>query len=154
MMINWQHQLLLLSSRLRVSTTQEIRAMKIHRRHVIKLVGASVASSQLPKIALSQNWPTRPIRAILPYAAGTSSDSITRLVLDQLARQLGQPIVVENRPGAGGTIGAAVVAKATSDGYTILLDNIGHTIAPTLYHNLPYDPVNDFVPVAQLATAP
>ena len=70
--------------------------------------------------ALAQDWPTRPITAVVPLGAGSASDIITRVVMDQVGRQLGQPIVVENRPGAAGTIGANAVAKSASDGYTIL----------------------------------
>src|SRR6478672_2671917 len=77
----------------------------------------------------AQAWPTRPLRAIVPVGAGSSTDIVHRLVLEQLSAQLGQPIVVENRVGAGGTIGTAAVAKAEADGYTLLASGSAHTIA-------------------------
>jgi tripartite-type tricarboxylate transporter receptor subunit TctC len=95
----------------------------------------------------AQAWPTKPLRAIVPVGAGSSTDIVHRLVLEQLSAQLGQPIVVENRVGAGGSVGSAMVAKAPPDGYTILAHGSAHTIAPALYKSLPYDPSRDFVAV-------
>jgi len=97
--------------------------------------------------AAAQTWPTKPLRAIVPVGAGSSTDIVHRLVLEQLSVQLGQPIVVENRVGAGGTIGSAVVAKSEPDGYTILAHGSAHTIAPALYKNLSYHPARDFIAV-------
>ena len=94
--------------------------------------------------ATAQNWPAKPIKVIVPFAAGSAIDIVPRLVLDQVAAQLGQSIIVENRPGAGGTIGANVVAKADPDGYTILVHSSAHTIAPALYPSLGYHPARDF----------
>src|SRR6185503_15128714 len=96
----------------------------------------------------AQGWPTKPVRAIVPVGAGSSTDIIHRIVLEQLSLQLGQPVVVENRVGAGGTIGSALVAKAAPDGATLLAHGSAHTIAPALYKNLPYDPARDFAAVA------
>jgi tripartite-type tricarboxylate transporter receptor subunit TctC len=90
----------------------------------------------------------------VPIQAGTGVDIISRLVLNELSSRLPQPAVIENRPGASGTIGAAVVAKATPDGYTLLADSTSHTIVPSLFANLPYDPVADFVPVVPLGSNP
>src|SRR6185436_16670235 len=95
-------------------------------------------------------WPAKPLRAIVPVGAGSSTDIVHRLVLEQLSSGLGQPIVVENRTGAGGTIGTAVVAKADPDGYTILANGSAHTIAPALYKALAYDPARDFIPVVPI----
>ena len=95
----------------------------------------------------AQAWPSKPIRAIVPVGAGSSTDIVHRLVLEQLASQLGQPVVVENRVGAGGTIGSAVVAKAPPDGYTLLAHGSAHTIAPALYKDLPYHPARSFAAV-------
>lgn len=111
------------------------------------------ASAQLPS---AQSWPARSIRAILPFAPGTGADVVMRLVFNQLSIQLGQQIVVENRGGAGGTIGNAIVAKADPDGYTILGQSTSHTIAPAIYANLSYDTARDFAAVAsfgKMATA-
>jgi tripartite-type tricarboxylate transporter receptor subunit TctC len=97
--------------------------------------------------AEAQVWPTKPIRVIVPVAAGGATDIIPRVVFEQVSSQLGQPIVVENRPGAGTTTGANVVAKAEPDGYTILANGPSHAIAPSLYPNLGYEPARDFVAV-------
>jgi tripartite-type tricarboxylate transporter receptor subunit TctC len=105
-------------------------------------------------IAWAQAWPTKPIRAILPVAPGTGVDTVTRLVFHQLSLQLGQQIVIENRGGAGGTIGVAAVAKADPDGYTILAHSSSHTIAPAIYANLPYDPARDLAAVAPFGKMP
>ncbi len=102
----------------------------------------------------AQAWPVKPLRAIVPVGAGSSTDIVHRLVLERLSAGLGQPIVVENRVGAGGTIGTAAVAKAEADGYTVLANGSAHTIAPALYKSLPYDPARDFVPVVPLGISP
>jgi tripartite-type tricarboxylate transporter receptor subunit TctC len=104
--------------------------------------------------AAAQPWPAKPLRAIVPVGAGSSTDIVDRLVLEQLSVQLGQPIVVENRVGAGGTIGSAAVAKSEPDGYTILAHGSAHTIAPALYRSLPYDPARDFVAVVPVGISP
>jgi tripartite-type tricarboxylate transporter receptor subunit TctC len=104
--------------------------------------------------ARAEDWPTRPLRAIVPVAAGSLVDIVHRIVFEQLALQLGQPIVVENRPGAGATIGAGLVAKADPDGYTVLVNSSAHTIAPSLFANLSYDPARDFAAVAPLGVTP
>jgi len=99
--------------------------------------------------AVAQTWPTRPITAVVPLAAGSASDVMGRVVLDQVSRQVGQPIVVENRPGAGGTIGANVVAKAPPDGNTILVYG-ALAISHALYSKLPYSTLDDFAPVVPI----
>ena len=104
--------------------------------------------------ASAQAWPARPLRAIVPVGAGSSTDIVHRLVLEQVSAQLGQPIVVENRVGAGGTIGSAMVAKAAPDGYTILAHGSAHTIAPALYKSLPYAPSRDFIAVVPVGISP
>jgi tripartite-type tricarboxylate transporter receptor subunit TctC len=104
--------------------------------------------------AEAQTWPAKPLKAVVPFAAGSLTDIVPRLVFEQLATQIGQGIVVENRPGAGGTIGANVVAKAVPDGYTVLAPSSALTIAPALYPNLGYHPARDFAAVAPLGIAP
>jgi tripartite-type tricarboxylate transporter receptor subunit TctC len=106
-----------------------------------------------PAPAAAQTWPTHTITAVVPLAAGSASDVIGRAVLDQVSRQLGQPIVVENRPGAGGTIGTNVVAKAAPDGYT-LLGYGALALAHALYVKLPYSTLDDFAPVIPLGQQP
>jgi tripartite-type tricarboxylate transporter receptor subunit TctC len=112
-------------------------------------VSVLVASSS----ALAQEWPTRPIRAVIPFTAGSGSDIVGRTVLEQISKQVGQPIIVENRVGAGGTIGTAVVAKADPDGYTLLFESSAHTSTPLVYKNLSYTP-EDFAPIASVASLP
>jgi tripartite-type tricarboxylate transporter receptor subunit TctC len=102
----------------------------------------------------AQSWPTKPLRAVVPVAAGSSTDIIPRIVFEQLSQQFGQTIVVENRAGAGGTIGAAFVAKSEPDGYTILVSGAIHTIAPALYPKLTYHPARDFAAVVPLGISP
>ena len=114
--------------------------MNITRRDTLKLTAAALASSALPQSVFAQAWPTRGIRAMVPFAAGSSLDIVGRIVLDPLATQLGQSIVVENRGGAGGSIGTAQVAKSDPDGYTILIQASAHSAAPAAYPNITYDP--------------
>lgn len=104
--------------------------------------------------AAAQSWPSEPIRAIIPFGPGSATDVVPRIVLEQLSAQLGQPIVVENRGGAGGTIGSAMVAKADPDGYTILVNSSAHTITPSIYPNLSYDVMRDFATVAAIGNVP
>ena len=104
--------------------------------------------------ALAQTWPSKPIRAIIPFAAGSATDVTPRVVFEPLSAQLGQPIVVENRGGAGTTIGAAIVAKAEADGYTLLATSSAHTLVPTVYPSAPYDTAADFAAVVSLGSSP
>ncbi|MGE3988028.1 Bug family tripartite tricarboxylate transporter substrate binding protein [Pseudorhodoplanes sp.] len=103
--------------------------------------------------AFAQDWPAKPITAVVPLGAGSASDIVARVVMDQVSRQVGQPIVVENRPGAGGTIGANLVAKSAADGYTILIYGALNT-AHAMHSKLPYDTFKDFVPVIALGQQP
>ncbi len=104
--------------------------------------------------AAAQTWPSRPIRAIIPFGPGSAVDVVPRIVFEQMSTQLGQSIVVENRGGAGGTIGSAAVAKAEPDGYTILVHSSAHTITPSIYSNLSYDVARDFVTVGAIGSVP
>ena len=128
--------------------------MKLTRRYALQLVGTALAAPALPRLAQAQAWPTRPIRAFIPFTAGSTIDVIGRLVLDPLSAQLGQPIVIENRGGAGGSIGAAMAAKAEPDGHTILVHASAHSAAPAVYPNLSYDVVRDFSAVAAMGAVP
>ena len=116
------------------------------------LVGLGIVVLQAG--AFAQSWPSRSIRVIIPFGAGSATDIVPRIVFDQLSPQLGQPIVVENRTGAGGTLGASAVAKADPDGYTLLAHSNALTVSPAIYANLPYDTVNDFAAVAIFGTLP
>lgn len=105
-------------------------------------------------VALAQSWPSKPIRVIIAFGAGSATDIIPRIVLEPVSAQLGQPIVVENRAGAGGTLAAAAVAKADPDGYTLLGHSNAHTISPAVYGNLPYHPADDFAGVIPFGAVP
>ncbi|MFZ4439617.1 MAG: tripartite tricarboxylate transporter substrate binding protein [Syntrophales bacterium] len=107
-----------------------------------------------PSLTQAQNYPNRPIRMVLPFSPGGAADAPGRVLMQKLSEVLGQQVFVDNRPGAGGTIGAASVAKATPDGYTLLLISNTHVISASLYKNLPYDSVTDFAPVLQFSEAP
>jgi len=100
--------------------------------------------------AFAQAWPAKPLRVVVPFSAGGATDLIARSVSDKLAAQLGQTIIVENRPGAGGTIGAAAVAKAEPNGYTILVHTSSHTVTSSTYASLPYDTARDFAAITPL----
>jgi tripartite-type tricarboxylate transporter receptor subunit TctC len=105
--------------------------------------------------AAAQAWPTKPIRLMVPFPPGGSTDIIARIVAQKLAAQLGQPLVIENRGGAGGTLGTAVVAKAAPDGYMLTIASTStHVVAPSVYNKLEYDPVKDFAPVSLIAVTP
>ncbi|HEY1230601.1 MAG TPA: tripartite tricarboxylate transporter substrate binding protein [Ramlibacter sp.] len=104
--------------------------------------------------ASAQTWPGRPIKLVVPFPAGGSTDVVGRLVADKLATALGQPVVIDNRGGAGGTTGSDLVAKAPPDGYTLLVcTSSTHAIAPGLYSRLGYDPLRDFAPVSLIGRA-
>jgi tripartite-type tricarboxylate transporter receptor subunit TctC len=109
------------------------------------LIAACLLLTQ--SVASAQSWPSRPIRVNIPFGAGSATDIVPRIVFDRLSPQLGQPIVVENRGGAGGTLGTAAVAKADPDGYTLLAHSNAFSVAPAIYSNLPYDTLKDFAPV-------
>ena len=118
---------------------------------VLGVIGSLLA----PAAAGAAEYPEKPIRLIIPFAPGGSTDIAGRLIGDELGKRLGVPIVVENRAGAGGTIGAAAAAAAPADGYTLLLGPNGSmTISPNLYSSTRYDPVKDFAPISLIVTAP
>jgi tripartite-type tricarboxylate transporter receptor subunit TctC len=120
--------------------------MRVFRRG---LIGASVALA--PALVRAQPYPARPITIVVPFVPGGLPDSNARFMAQRLAERLGQPVVVENRPGAGGNIGAESVARARPDGYTLLFGTMGtHGSNPALYRNLPYDALKDFTPVHAL----
>ena len=104
--------------------------------------------------AKAQTWPAKPIHLVVAFTAGSATDIIARAVGDTLARALGQAVVIDNKPGAGGTIAAAAVAKSDPDGYTFLVHSAGHTVNPAMYANLSYDTVRDFVAVSPVANLP
>jgi tripartite-type tricarboxylate transporter receptor subunit TctC len=125
------------------------------RRGFLNIAVAALSTPVLPDIVSAEpNWPSRPIRAIVPFSAGSSIDIVGRIVLDPVSERLGQPIIVENRGGAGGTIGSAVVAQAPPDGYTILVNAAAHSAAPAIYPDAHYDVARDFSAVIPFGTVP
>ncbi len=123
-------------------------------RH-LAFIGAALAAPALPRLAHAQAWPAKqPIRAIVPFTAGSTIDIVARIVFEPLSQQLGQSIIVENRGGAGGTIGAGAVARSDPDGYTVLAHSSAHVATPAIYPNAPYDAARDFVAVAALGSSP
>jgi len=104
--------------------------------------------------ALAQDYPNKPVRFIVPYAPGGSSDILARTLGQKLADAMGQPFIVDNRPGAGSMVGTEVLAKSPADGYTIILSDMPHTINPSINPKVPYDPVKDFSPVSVIGVSP
>jgi tripartite-type tricarboxylate transporter receptor subunit TctC len=130
----------------------------MHRRRLLASCAAALVAPALEhtfgRSAQAQAWPSRPIRAICPFSAGSTIDILGRIVTEPLAQALAQSIVVENRGGAGGTIGSLAVAKAEADGYTLLINASAHTAAPASYPNIAYDPAKDFSGIAMIGVVP
>jgi tripartite-type tricarboxylate transporter receptor subunit TctC len=116
----------------------------------VALLLASLAAGA----GLAQDYPDKPIRIVVPFAPGGSTDVLARLVGQKLGERWGQPVLVENRPGAGGNIGAEQIAKSAPDGYSLLLGGVPHAISASLYSKLPYDLARDLTPVAEIASFP
>ena len=117
------------------------------------IIGLALAFGITP--ALAQNYPNKPIRILIAQAPGSASDTVTRVVANRLSEALGQPIVVEARPGAGGALGTEAAARSAPDGYTLFMgNNSTHASNPALYPKLPYDAVNDFAPISRVASVP
>ncbi len=126
--------------------------VNVSRRALLAVVAALGVA---PVHAQAPAWPASgPIRLVVPFTPGSATDVIARALAEQLGPRLGQTIVVENRTGAGGTVGAAQVARAPADGYTLLVHSSGHVVNPALYPKLPYDTLADFVGITTLATLP
>ncbi len=126
------------------------------RRHHLRTLAAATAALGLPGLGWAQAaWPSKPVRIVVPFAPGGTTDILARVLAPELSKTLGQSFVVENRAGAGGNIGAEVVAKSPGDGYTLLMGTVGtHGINKSLYDKLPYDPQKDFAPITLVAGVP
>ncbi len=128
------------------------------RRHFLQAAACAAAApalSALPAFAQDAPWPTRPLRIIVPFGAGSGNDIVARLVGDHLTRALGQPVVIDNRAGANGTIGADAVARSAPDGYTLFVTtNTTQAAAPNLMKKINYDPIKDFAPIGRIANTP
>jgi tripartite-type tricarboxylate transporter receptor subunit TctC len=123
------------------------------RRKALLTLTAAVALAALPAMAQPQ-YPSKPIRLVVPFSAGSATDILARIIGARMGQNSGYQIIVDNRPGAGGTLGATGVAKAAPDGYTLILVSVGHAINATLYPKLAYDTVKDFAPVSLVASVP
>ena len=118
------------------------------------VLAAAAGQSAAQAPAKSSTYPVRPVRVIVPYSPGGSSDTVARILGRKLGDRLGQQFVIDNRPGAAGSLGREIVAKATPDGYTLLIGDSPHTINVHVLRHVPYDPIKDFTPISLLATAP
>lgn len=128
--------------------------MKLPRRQFLHLAVGAVASPAFTKLASAQTYPSRPIRLLVGFSAGSSPDIIGRLVGQALSERIGQPIVIENRPGAGANLATEAVVRASPDGYTLLLVIATNTINTTLYQNLNFDFIRDIAPIAGVMSVP
>ncbi|SAI70600.1 lipoprotein [Bordetella ansorpii] len=125
------------------------------RRSLLGLALAAGLLAQLPAMAQSADFPSRPIKMIVPFGPGTSTDIVARVMADAMGKSLGQSVIVENRAGAGGSIGTDFVARSPADGYTIVMGTVGtHAINKALYRKLAYDPIADFAPLSFVGQTP
>ena len=128
--------------------------MKLARRQFLQLAGAAAAAPTLPQLASALDYPTRPVHMVVGFSAGRPPTSLARLIGQWLSERLGQPFIIENRPGAGGTIATELVVRAPPDGYTLLLVASSNVINATLYENLTFNFIRDIAPVASIIRAP
>ena len=127
--------------------------VNLNRRNVLRFTGAGLASYSLGSSAQA-NWPTKPVTVIVPFPAGGGTDAFARPLSAQFAKLTGKQLIIDNRGGAGGTVGASIAARAAPDGYTLFMGAVHHAIAPSMYPRLDYDIAQDFVPLALLANVP
>ena len=124
-------------------------------RRRFALAGAALAAACIAFPAAAQNYPARPVTIVVPFAAGGTTDILARVIGLALGKELGQPVVIDNRAGAGGNIGAQFAARAPADGYTLFMGTVGtHAINASLYRKMPFDPVKDFAPLTRVAMVP
>ena len=129
--------------------------MSISRRTWLTALAAAPLATAPFAVLAQAAWPSKPVRIVVPFAAGGTTDILARALAPELQRVFGQPFIVDNKPGAGGNIGAAEVAKSAPDGHTLLMGTVGtHGINQSLYPKLPYDPIKDFAPVTLVAAVP
>jgi tripartite-type tricarboxylate transporter receptor subunit TctC len=128
----------------------------LRRRRLLIGAGAALVPAALPGLAFAQGaWPNKPVRIVVPFAPGGTTDILARALAPELSRAFGQQFIVDNKPGAGGNLGAGEVAKSAPDGYTLLMGTVGtHGINQSLYPKLPYDPIKDFAPITLVAGVP
>src|ERR1700693_2296190 len=128
--------------------------MKVERRKFLRLATVAAVIPDLPGIATAHTYPTRPVRIVVGFAAGGTTDILARLIGQWLSERLGQPFVIENRPGAGSNIATEAVVRASPDGYTVLQVTVSNAINATLYDNLNFNFIRDIAPVAGLILVP
>lgn len=127
----------------------------MNRRQLLRAATALTTVAFFARVAHAQQFPTKPIKIIVPFGAGSTADVIARLIGHSAGVDLGQTFVIENKPGAGGTIGAGEVARAPNDGYTLVLGTVAsHAVGPLTMQNVSYDPIADFAPITMIADAP
>ena len=126
----------------------------LHIAALLLVASSPVSAAEEKPVAGASRYPTRPVRVIVPYSPGGSSDAVARILSAKLAESLGQQFVIDNRPGAAGSMGREIVAKAAPDGYTLLVGDSPHTINVHVLKHVPYDPIRDFTPISLIATAP
>ena len=129
---------------------------KCNRREILRIgIAATAGTAMMPLSGLAQStWPVKPVTMIVPFPAGGGTDAFARPLSAQFAKLAGKPLIIDNRGGAGGTLGASVAAKAAPDGYTLFMGAVHHTIAPSMYPKLDYDLEKDFIPLALVANVP
>lgn len=128
--------------------------IELKRRQLGRLAAAAIGLALAPSAFAQEPWPSKPISIVVPFPSGGTTDVLARALADALSKSLGQPVVVESKPGAGATLGADYVAKAKGDGYTLLMGAVHHTIATSVYKRLPYDFQKDLQPVTTVAMVP
>jgi tripartite-type tricarboxylate transporter receptor subunit TctC len=128
---------------------------RLHGKRLAALLGCTllILTGLMPS-AGAQSWPTKPLTLIVPFAPGGTTDIVSRQIAQKLGEALGQTLVIDNRGGGGGTLGAGIAARATPDGYTLFMSTVAHTMATSLYKSLPYDFERDFAPVTVVAAVP
>ena len=125
------------------------------RRHGLKMLAAAATLAMAGGAAAQGVYPSKPINIVVPFSAGGTTDILARIVGQYLGEELGQPVIIDNRPGAGGNIGGMAAARAAADGYTLFMGTVGtHAINAALYSKMPFDPIKDFAPLSRVATVP
>jgi tripartite-type tricarboxylate transporter receptor subunit TctC len=128
--------------------------ISLKRRQVLGAAAAGAAAFSTPGWAQGSSWPTKPVMMVVPFPAGGGTDAFARPLAAQFAKQTGKQLVIDNKGGAGGTVGASVAARAAPDGYTVFMGAVHHTIAPSMYPKLDYDLEKDFIPISLVARVP
>ncbi|WP_235931922.1 Bug family tripartite tricarboxylate transporter substrate binding protein [Sheuella amnicola] len=137
-----------------LNSNKKTRVLDERRRHLIKAGGGLMIAGLAAPGKSQTNYPNKPIRMVIPFPPGGPTDIVGRIVAHGLSESFGQTVTIENKPGASGMIGADIVAKASPDGYTLLVNVSAHVVNPALYKNMPHDPIADFTPITNLAYTP